>query len=289
MSLSTLLGIARPHILAIAGMAALTFGWIFSGRHSFVVPIFIMLDWFVVNLTNRAVDIDEDLKNGVPGTESVARRKRLVEAACFGVMAFSLAVGHLLAPETTAARAVFHVIGLGYNYRLLPGGRRFKNLYFFKNSMSATLFVLSVIVAPALHLGFAPGASWQTAVWLAAFFFPLELTYEILYDLRDVDGDREERVFTYPVVHGAAGARRIIWGLLATSAVVLVAGGVAGDLRLRELSLLGGVVVQALIFTAWVKADRQPTVRDCVLATWVGAALLGAYNLWIQAGLPLGA
>src|SRR5690606_18693310 len=96
MSLSTLLGIARPHILAIAGMAALTFGWIFSGRHSFVVPIFIMLDWFVVNLANRAVDIDEDLKNGVPGTESVARRKRLVEAACFGVMAFSLGVGHLL-------------------------------------------------------------------------------------------------------------------------------------------------------------------------------------------------
>lgn len=288
MSVTTLLGIARPHILGIAGAAAFTFGWIFSGRYSLVVPVLIMIDWFVVNLTNRAVDIDEDIKNNVPGTESVAGKKRLVELACFAILALSLGVGHLFAPETTGVRAVFHVIGLAYNYRLLPGGRRFKNLYFFKNSMSATLFVLSVIVAPALHLGFADGASWTTAAWLAAFFFPLELTYEILYDLRDVDGDREERVFTYPVVHGETGARRIIWGLLATSAVIIVMGGVAGALRQRELALLGGVILQAGIFTWWVKADRRPTVADCVNVTWVGAALLMTYNVWVWAGLPVG-
>lgn len=289
MNFTTLLGIARPHILGIAGLAALTFGWVLGGRHDLVVPLFIIVDWFVVNLANRAVDIGEDLKNGVPGTEAVARRKRLVEAACFGLMAASLGLGHILAPETTAVRAVFHAIGVAYNYRILPGGLRFKNLYFFKNSMSATLFVLSCILAPALHLGLAPGVTWANVAWLAAFFFPLELTYEILYDLRDVEGDVAEGVRTYPVVHGETGARAIIWGLLALSGAVLVAGGIVGRLRLRELALFGGVVVQALIFLFWARAKRQPTVADCVQITWVGAALQLAYNGWIWAGLPLGA
>lgn len=287
-SVTTFLGIARPHILGIAGAAAFTFGWIFSGKYSLVVPVLIMLDWFVVNLTNRAVDIDEDIRNGVPGTESVAESKRLVEFSCIALLVLSLGVGHFIAPETTWVRAVFHVIGLAYNYRLLPGKRRFKNLYFFKNSMSATLFVISVIIAPALHLGFADGASWTTAAWLAAFFFPLELTYEIMYDLRDVDGDIEERVFTYPVVHGEAGARRIIWSLLAAAAAIIVAGAWVGPLRVRDVSLLGGVILQAGIFFWWLKADRRPTVRDCVAVTWVGAALLMTYNVWVWVGLPLG-
>ncbi len=289
MSPSTVLGIARPHILGIAGLAAFTFGWIFSGRHSMTVPLLIVIDWFVVNLANRAVDITEDLRNGVPGTEAVARQKRLVEAACFGLMAASLGVGHLLAPETILVRGVFHAIGLAYNYRLLPGGRRFKNLYFFKNTMSAVLFVLSVLIAPALHLGFAHGRSWETVAWLAAFFFPLELTYEILYDLRDVRGDAEEKVATYPVVHGEAGARAIVWGLIALSAVVMLLAGTVGNLRQRELALAAGIGVQAAIFKWWTRAGRTPTVADCVNVTWTGAAMQLAYNVWVWAGGPLGA
>lgn len=34
---------------------------------------------------------------------------------------------------------------------------------------------------------------------LVLFFVPFELTYEILYDMRDLDGDRRAGVPTYPV------------------------------------------------------------------------------------------
>jgi hypothetical protein len=31
---------------------------------------------------------------------------------------------------------------------------------------------------------------------------------------------------------------------------------------------------------------RGISSRDCILLTWIGAAMLLAYNLWIEAGLP---
>ena len=40
-----------------------------------------------------------------------------------------------------------------------------------------------------------------------------ELSYEVLYDLRDVDGDRAAGVRTYPVVHGLAVGWNVARGL----------------------------------------------------------------------------
>ena len=53
---------------------------------------------------------------------------------------------------------------------------------------------------------------------LIGFFLPLEITYEILYDLRDVNGDRALEVPTFPVVHGVAWSHRAIDLLLVLSA-----------------------------------------------------------------------
>ena len=298
--LGTLFHISRFHIICIASATSLTFGWLLTGRDLWLAPAVCALDWFLVNLMNRIADLTEDRVNAVVGTDFIDRNARVLTVASVLLLLGSFPAVWLIAPALTLPRLAFQVIGLAYNYRILPspsGLTRFKETYLFKNSSSAVLFLLSCIVYP-LALAGAPFNAAR-ALWLAAFFFPLELTYEVIYDLRDIEGDRLGKVPTFPVVHGEAGAYRIIEGLLTASAAALVVGYAVGALRFRELVLIAGVAQQALFFHFKVKrpAASRPmgplllptlTQRDCVFLTYLGASQVAAYNLWVWAGLPLG-
>lgn len=287
-SLATWGSIARPHILAIVFASTLTYGFIFTGEHSLLIPALAVWDWFIVNFANKAVDVQEDLGNGIPGAELVGRNKRTVELVAFAMILFGLGAGVFLAPRLTPFRVLFTLIGLAYNYRLIPwpGGRtRLKEMYFFKNFGSSMLFTLSVFIYPLVGLG----ADYPLDKLLVAilFFIPLELTYEIFYDLRDVQGDRAEGVPTYPVVHGERTARRIAYALIGFSAIFPIAGALWFDLLFREWCVVAACVQQALLFFWFTRRNRRPSHGDAVAITLIGAAQLASYNLWVLAGLPL--
>lgn len=283
--------IARFHIVLIAMTACVTFGYLFTGRYPFALVPVVAVDWFVINLVNRVTDLDEDLRNGIPGTERVARRKRAFTALAWGLLLGSFVVTHLVWPELTPARLAVQLIGLGYNYKIVPapkGLSRFKELYFFKNFMSAVLFVLTCFVYPLVAGRPEPIVPTATIVLLAAFFVPFELSYEILYDFRDLEGDRAEGVPTYPVVHGPLVARRILDALLALSAGVLLVGFFGRWLGVRELLMLAAPGIQLALYRS--RLPRGLTSPDCVLITHVGTALLVLFlvgtALWTRAGLP---
>jgi len=316
--------VARPHILAIVFASTLTYGWIFAEQHSLLIPLLAVWDWFIVNFTNKATDIEEDIANGITGAEAVAKHKRAMEAAMVAMIAGGLIAGWFVAPMLTPFRVVFTLIGLAYNYKLIPwwvsspsgrrfGFTRFKEMYFWKNFGSSMLFTLSVFLYPYFGLGmdtaiagdfvhpatsvlgadvlFAhqPAYPFWAVLISIGFFIPLELTYEILYDLRDVEGDTAEGVPTYPVAHGTATAKMIIYGLLAFSAVFPIAGALAGVLRLREWVVVAGILQQLILVRIYAGGDRLPNQRECILITWIGAAQLMSYNIWVWIGLPLGA
>lgn len=292
--------VARPHILAIVFFATFTYGWIFSETWSLLLPLIAVWDWFIVNFNNKAVDLEEDLANGIPGAEEVRAHKGLVERVSFGMIAGGLLAGLWLAPELLPFRVAFTLIGLGYNYRFLPwlvpgeGGRlrfgwsRLKEMYFFKNFGSSMLFTLSVFLYPLFGLGVADSYPLSRLLLAIAFFIPLELTYEIIYDLRDVEGDTRAKVPTYPVVHGVRRAKQIIFALIALSAVAPIAGAAFGVLRLREWCVVAACLQQVILMRVYCGGGRLPTQRDTVIITLLGAAQLAAYDLWVFAGLPLG-
>lgn len=284
--------VARPHILTIVYFSTLTYVWIFTGAHDFVLPFVAVWDWFIVNFANKAVDVDEDEKNGIVGASVVREKKRVVEMLCFAMIGVGLLGGTFLYPALLPYRVLFTVIGLAYNYRLIPwfvngrlGRTRFKEMYFFKNFGSSMLFTLSVFVYPRMGLPAAADFPDFNLAVAILFFIPLELTYEIIYDLRDVDGDRAEGVPTYPVVHGVKTAKRIIYGLIAFAAMApLVA---STTLPFREWCVVVACVQQLVLMRIYCAGDRRPTQRDSVLITMMGAAQLASYNLWVGLGLPL--
>ena len=286
--------ITRFHILLIGAVAAVVFGWLMTERYLWAAGGLAGLDWFLINILNRVTDLEEDRKNGIRGTESVARRQTAITVGSFALLVGTLVATHLVWPSLTPWRVAVHVIGLAYNYRLVPtprGWSRFKEIYFFKNFGSSVLFVLTCFVYPlalAADEGIARTLDVAAIVALVLFFVPFELTYEILYDLRDLEGDRELGVPTYPVVHGVERSRQIIDGLLLGASLVLVAAVLAGWLGVRELLMLVAPAVQLALYRRWWRRGLTP--RDCIVLTHVGTAQLVLFlvgtRLWLDAGLP---
>jgi len=273
--------------------ACVVFSWLMTGTHMVDIAILGGIDWCLINLLNRITDLKEDLANEIRGTERVAAHQRAFIYGWVVLFFGSFGVSLWLYPELTWLRVVVQLIGLGYSISMVPtlkGLKRFKDLYFFKNFMSAVLFVLTCFIYPLAV------AEWQTILpggyaaiaILVAFFVPFELTYEILYDMRDLEGDQLAGVPTYPVVHGLHRSRQIIDGLLIGAAVVMAAGLLTGLLGLREGLMLAAPGVQFAFYRP--RYTRGMTRADCIWLTHLGTGLLLFYvvgnTVWLAAGLP---
>jgi 4-hydroxybenzoate polyprenyltransferase len=270
-------------------MGAFTFGWAFTLSYPWVAAAVCALDWFLVNLLNRVVDIEEDSANGIYGVETVARRRRLLLVTGLGVLSGSLLLLLPLAPALAPLRLAYHLLGVTYNWRLLPGRRRIKELYFWKNTASAVGFLITVIGYPLAVAwwrgqGLAPDVSLVSIAVAAAFFFLFELSYEVIYDLRDVPGDAAVGVRTYPVVHGVRAGALVAYGLIGGSAAVIAAGWILGALPWRIFIMVCAPLIQLLVFRRAVK--RGISSADCIGLTWLGTLLLVAYHIWVVLDLP---
>ena len=61
--------IGRLHITVIAALGAFTFGWLFTGDYPWLITAVCAMDWYIVNLFNRIVDLEEDRTNAIPGNK----------------------------------------------------------------------------------------------------------------------------------------------------------------------------------------------------------------------------
>ncbi|MGZ3407271.1 MAG: UbiA family prenyltransferase, partial [Polyangia bacterium] len=238
--IATAVSVGRLHIVAIAALGCFTFGWLFTGHYPWLVTIACALDWFLVNLLNRVVDLKEDAANGIAGTDFVARHRRKILYFGFALLGFSLVLLFPFAPWVLPFRLAYHLLGFAYNWPLF-GGRRIKQLYFWKNTASACGFVLTVFAYPLAlgrSLDLVLRMSTAGVVLTCAFFVLFELSYEVLYDLRDAPGDRAAGVATYPVVHGEAVAMRIVDGLVVLSSALAIGGYVAGAVPWRVVVMV---------------------------------------------------
>ncbi len=285
-TLRVLSSITRPHIVAIGTLACLTFGHVFSGGYPWLAAGLCALDWFLVNLLNRVVDFGEDRANAVPGTDQAWKHRKLIARGGLTVLVLSLAIQGVLLPALLPWRLAYHALGLAYNWPLLPGKRRIKQLYLIKNAASTTGFVLTCFAYPiAVNPHLLPDVTPLTVALVAAFFFLFELSYEIIYDLRDHDGDAAAGLPTFPVVHGVEGATRIIDGLLLASMLIVLGGWAAGAVPWRAAVMGLAPLMQLGLYKGMLRTGGV-TSAHCIGLTWLGAGLLAAYHAWELLGLP---
>ena len=275
------LGLGRFHIVAIAALAAVVFGWEFDGHFGFAAGGLVAFDWFLVNLFNRIADVPEDKANGVSGTGFVEANAGALVRIAFVALAVSLIGARPLGTELLVLRIAFHLGGFAYSFPTV--GRRIKEVFVLKNVFSGLLFLLSVIGYPlALRQTTPPLAE---LIALCAFFLPVAITYQLIYDLRDLAGDAASGIVTIPVRWGEKRTRALAELLLALSAAALLFGYLLGALHWRELVLIAAPLQQALVLRLWIPGPVGK--RDALRITWLGAAQLASYLVWIALGLPV--
>lgn len=289
-SLAAIWSVGRMHIVAIGAMGTFTFGWILFGQRFWGLAAVSALDWFLVNLINRVVDIPEDLENKIVGTDFVAKNAPTLLRFGVGLLVTSLALTLFFSPRIAALRLAFHTLGFAYNYKLFKSVPRIKTMYFWKNTASALGFLITVFAFPLASatqqaIPFAEGISWPTVLVAGAFFFLFELSYEALYDLRDRVGDEKEGVRTYAVVHGERAAFTISMVLCAASAVFLAGGYAAGVVPWRLAVAMLAVMLHVGFAIAMYLRGRV-TSSFCIRLTWLGVAVLIVYQVWPLLGLP---
>jgi 4-hydroxybenzoate polyprenyltransferase len=283
--LALFFSVSRFHIVIIAGLGTLTYGWLFAGVHDARLAVLAALDWWILDIGNKLSDRREDGVNDPAGARWVVRHEKALAWGCLGAFAISAVPTALYDPWLLSGRVAFQILGVLYNFPVLPGHRRFKTRYFWKNTMAGVLFLMSIIGYPLLalrdHLEVGPAY----VALMAAFFFFLEHSFEILYDFKDVEGDRLHGVRTYPAVHGERGGILAFSAAVALAALSLVAGVASGVLGFREGIILFAPAVQAAAFVAYRR--RGYRAGDTVTITHLGSIQLLLYNAYVWAGLPI--
>ena len=133
-------------------------------------------------------------------------------------------------------------------------------------------------------MNFPSGISWATVCFSALFLFLFILSNEIIYDMRDIQGDKFAGLRTYPVVHGQRMAGVIIDGLIISSIIVFSIGFFFHFVPWRLYILTAAPVLQFILYKRAIRNGITP--KYCTGMTWIGAAMFIVYHLWVIADLP---
>jgi 4-hydroxybenzoate polyprenyltransferase len=153
---------------------------------------------------------------------------RLLILACF-VTSFTL--GLRAGWGFIAFGSVMNILGTLYGLKVkLPRSSRtfrIKSIPWLKNAYSSLFWSASLVLSPYvyLHLPIDRRAWWAVAISFCLAFF-----VELMWDVRDVVGDRFAGVRTLPIVLGEARTRWLLHGLNASCATLSALGLVFGSL-----------------------------------------------------------
>jgi 4-hydroxybenzoate polyprenyltransferase len=274
-------GLFRLQLVAVAGLSAAVFGYLFAGQFLLPAAAIAALDWGLAGLWNRGSDLREDALNQVEGTQLLVRSGREFSRLALGVLSLSIFAALRLGWPLLVMRLAFHAGAFIYSYPILR--RRLKELLLVKNVFAGLLWVLTCVGYPLALSRRVPLV--PEVVLLSLFLLPLAVSYALVYDLRDLKGDAAAGIATVPIALGVPRTRVLIELILALSALALLAGYLWGVLRFAELVMLAAPLQLALVLRFWLA--REPGRHAVEAMTWLSAGQLLSYLAWASAGFPL--
>jgi len=230
------------------------------------VCIAVFLFSFSIYTLDKIADIDKDTANLPDRLSFLKGRKNF--ATVYALAAYSLAIVIVLLDMPLALPILIFpfAVNLVYGSKPISSLPRLKDLPFVKNFIVAITWALGTVSLPALHLR---DASVITVA--SVFYFMLAKTFidTVLYDIRDVKGDRDNGVRTIPVL---IGSRKTIAFLLLLEMTLLPLLAFI-DTNTRPLAAI--LVLFGFGYIIYFRERRDPLVLDlCVEGEWMFATCL---------------
>jgi 4-hydroxybenzoate polyprenyltransferase len=239
----------RLHIIASA--PAIMWCW-----SQFLKIPFRNIDYLIITLVvacicewNRLSDVEEDALNCPDDLEDAQKKARAIRIFCFAGAAMAILLALMTEPtwEIAALVAFGAAVGYFYNTPIIPSRPylRLKNMFIIKNLSSGAGWSAGLLLFPVLRAHTPLDSLFFTAFF---YMFGMVMTYEIMWDIRDIKGDAEAGIRTLPVVLGINGARLCVIILQMVCLGVILSG--LADARLTKvwsIYLLPGLTLLTLV------------------------------------------
>jgi len=226
----------------------------------------VFLMTFSVYSLNKLTDLDEDGINMPERVVFISRRKRLV--LCYSIAAYVLCVAIALLRNPAVVPLVFVpiVANAAYSTRLIPGLPRLKDIPVMKNVTVAVSWAVVCTLIPGMQM--EPTKIGLIAI-IMYFMMVRDFTATVLYDIRDVEGDRRSAVRILPVILGPSYTSKILFILNSTLLPLLPF--VAGETKL----LIKGFAIYGYICIWYFSTRKDPLILDFFVdGEWMLVTLL---------------
>ncbi|ACJ16037.1 UbiA prenyltransferase [Thermococcus onnurineus NA1] len=200
--------ISTSIFLAASGVFKLYFSFLLYGiapRWNLLAATFLLV--FSVYGINKLTDIKEDEINNPERVEYVKKVAKLIKYAVLLSLVLAVILSALTSPWAILVVLFPIIAGALYSIRLLPGYPRLKDITGVKNATIAITWANGTTFLPYLVAG---SADPQKVALIYYFFFMKSMVNTILFDVRDIEGDRMSGIQTVPVKLGKERSKRLL-------------------------------------------------------------------------------
>ena len=174
-----------------------------------VLALGMLITYSVYNL-NRKTDESEDAINHSHRFAFTKKYENLLFASAIGAYVLALVLSGLYGMTVILISAIPLISGLIYSTPIFPKGfryRRLKEIPLAKSLVVAVAWALPPALLPVYVGGVTPSLITLAVI---LFFFSLVFINTVLFDIRDVEGDRVTGVRTIPVCIGVTNTKVLL-------------------------------------------------------------------------------
>lgn len=224
-----------------------------------------------IYIFNKATDMQEDAINlaGLPIEKKHYRQVIIAALICLVVPI------PFLFQWPTLLILYIGLGGIGYFYskplKFWSYRRRLKDVFFVKNAVSAASWGAVPALVPALYQGQELGIE-TFLIWLNTFFFVFAI--EVVWDIRDIEGDKAAGVKTIPNVYG-------VWPAKIFCLVPILAFFVFRLMSVSIHPIYLGAYVLTILSILIVRQNSHPYFFQSLVMIWIianSAYLILYYN-----------
>jgi 4-hydroxybenzoate polyprenyltransferase len=241
-------------------------GFILLGEVPELIICFIVfLVSFSVYSLDKITDIDKDVVNVPQRRSFIHGRRGLILSSSLAAYGLAILLTLLTTPKAVPIVLVPIIANAFYGMKLLPGVPRLKEITMMKNVVVALTWALITTMMPAIATGHPAGFD---VVIVGYFMFVKTFVDTILYDVRDVEGDRLNGIGTVPVILGLRKTRALLVAVNIT--LICMLPFMYGDV----ITLVSILIVYGLAYTLYLMKKRDPLILDFLVeGEWMLATL----------------
>jgi len=234
-----------------------------------------LITYSVYNL-NRKTDESEDAINHSKRYEFTKKYEKFLFSTAIGAYVLALVISWIYGPAVVLISAIPLISGLIYSTPIFPRKfpyRRLKEIPVAKSLLVAVAWALPPALLPVYIAGALPG---MITLAVILFFFSLVFINTVLFDMRDVEGDRITGVRTIPVCIGIPNTTRLLTlvNVIFGASVVFL---LWGDIPLMYLVL----IIAGIFYAQWYIRNYQQISQSNLLCDLIADGQFIALGLFM--------